>query len=222
MWEEDGKGNWKAEKGDNAWTLHKQLGISYKDAISKMKDQGFKFSNDDKKVDVNIGDVFKSAVDKPNNSSNENSASNTNNNSQTANTNNQEANNQTQDNTVSTPELLKSTRGPALSLLGQNSIATRGKFKGATEGTSLASKYLSRLFPQTYTGLFGNQVGKQIRSLVGTNVVGRSAGRFVPVLGLGLTIHDFSTYIAPGLASGVSGYTANAPKSKSTILSLPH
>jgi RHS repeat-associated protein len=59
MWEQDADGNWVAKKGDNAWSLHKHAGISYDEAKKLMKDQGFKFSNDDKHVHVNVGDVVK-------------------------------------------------------------------------------------------------------------------------------------------------------------------
>ena len=55
-WEPEGNGNWKAQKGDNAWTLHKDAGISYSDAKAKMKEQGYSFTNNDSKVDVNVGD----------------------------------------------------------------------------------------------------------------------------------------------------------------------
>jgi RHS repeat-associated protein len=55
-WEPDGNGGWVAEKGDNAWTLHKDANISYDKAKSLMKEQGFEFSNDDKHVKVQIGD----------------------------------------------------------------------------------------------------------------------------------------------------------------------
>jgi RHS repeat-associated protein len=55
-WEPDGQGGWIAEKGDNAWTLHKDANISYDKAKSLMKEQGFKFSKDDKHVQVQVGD----------------------------------------------------------------------------------------------------------------------------------------------------------------------
>jgi RHS repeat-associated protein len=56
MWEQDKDGNWVAKKHDNAWTLHKHAGISFDEAKILMKEQGFKFSADDKHVKVNIGD----------------------------------------------------------------------------------------------------------------------------------------------------------------------
>ena len=55
-WEPEGNGNWKAESGDNAWTLHKDAGISYSDAKARMKEQGYSFTNNDSQVDVNVGD----------------------------------------------------------------------------------------------------------------------------------------------------------------------
>ena len=55
-WEPDGKGGWIAQQGDNAWTLHKDAGISYEKAKDLMKEQGFVFTNNDQKVNVQIGD----------------------------------------------------------------------------------------------------------------------------------------------------------------------
>ena len=55
-WEPDGKGGWIAQQGDNAWTLHKDAGISYEKAKDLMKEQGFVFTHDDQKVNVQIGD----------------------------------------------------------------------------------------------------------------------------------------------------------------------
>ena len=55
-WEPDGKGCWIAQQGDNAWTLHKDAGISYEKAKDLMKEQGFIFTNNDQKVNVQIGD----------------------------------------------------------------------------------------------------------------------------------------------------------------------
>ncbi|MDG1526142.1 MAG: RHS repeat-associated core domain-containing protein, partial [Schleiferiaceae bacterium] len=56
-WEPDGKGGWIAQAGDNAWTLHKDAGISYSAVVSLMKSQGFEFSTNDKHVHVNVGDA---------------------------------------------------------------------------------------------------------------------------------------------------------------------
>jgi RHS repeat-associated protein len=55
-WEPDGQGGWIAQKGDNAWTLHENANIDYGKAKSLMKEQGFKFSKDDKHVQVQVGD----------------------------------------------------------------------------------------------------------------------------------------------------------------------
>jgi len=88
--------------------------------------------------------------------------------------------------TGATPSLV----GPTLMLLGANILETRGKFAGATPGTSIASKLLSKAIPQTFTSTFGVKAGTQIAKTVGTNVIGRSLGRFVPVLGTALTVYD--------------------------------
>ena len=55
-WEPDGKGGWIAQKGDNAWTLHRDAGISFEKAIKLMKAQGFVFTDNDQKVKVQVGD----------------------------------------------------------------------------------------------------------------------------------------------------------------------
>ena len=55
-WEPDGKGGWIAQKGDNAWTLHRDAGISFEKAIELMKAQGFVFTDNDQKVKVQVGD----------------------------------------------------------------------------------------------------------------------------------------------------------------------
>ena len=55
-WEPDGKGGWIAQKRDNAWTLHRDAGISFEKAIELMKAQGFVFTDNDQKVKVQVGD----------------------------------------------------------------------------------------------------------------------------------------------------------------------
>lgn len=92
--------------------------------------------------------------------------------------------------------------GPALVMLGDNVIETRAKFVGATKGTSIASKTLSKALPQTFTKMFGKKVGVQIAKKVGTNVLGRGLGRLVPVVGWGLTMYDATNWLMdnPGYA----------------------
>ncbi len=60
MWEQDADGNWVAQKGDNAYTLAKSMNINPSDAIALMKEQGFGFSEGDKKVFLKVGDIVKS------------------------------------------------------------------------------------------------------------------------------------------------------------------
>ncbi|MES2656524.1 MAG: RHS repeat-associated core domain-containing protein [Bacteroidota bacterium] len=85
--------------------------------------------------------------------------------------------------------------GPILGYLGDNIIATRGKFQGATPGTSIASKRLSNVFPQKFTKVLGEKVGTKVAKTIGTNTIGRALGRFVPVLGWGLTMYDAGTFL---------------------------
>ncbi len=58
MWEQDADGNWIAQKNDNAYTLAKALNVNPSDAIQMMKDQGFEFTEGDKKVNLQIGEKF--------------------------------------------------------------------------------------------------------------------------------------------------------------------
>ena len=58
MWEKDADGNWIAQKNDNAYTLAKTLNVNPSDVIQMMKEQGFEFTEGDKKVNLQIGDKF--------------------------------------------------------------------------------------------------------------------------------------------------------------------
>lgn len=83
----------------------------------------------------------------------------------------------------------------ALSVLsGANIISTRQKFGLTTNGTSVASKYLSNLLPYqspmrlpTLTGF--PFVGQGVR-LAMTQNVGRFIGRTIPLLGWGIAAYD--------------------------------
>ena len=66
MWEQDADGNWIAQKNDNAYTLAKALNVNPSDAIQMMKDQGFEFTEGDKKVNLQIGDKFISGGNRAN------------------------------------------------------------------------------------------------------------------------------------------------------------
>jgi len=78
--------------------------------------------------------------------------------------------------------------GGALVVLGANIIPTRGKFGGATAGTSLASWILSDLFPQKLpwsvpTPGFGNWAAK-------SRILGRVLGRWTPWVGVAILTKD--------------------------------
>lgn len=77
---------------------------------------------------------------------------------------------------------------------GFNILETRGKFAGATSGTSIASRGASAVFGQT-------RLPFQVRTIVGnpltlsagiraTSSVARIVGRGIPVLGWGLLAYD--------------------------------
>jgi len=71
--------------------------------------------------------------------------------------------------------------------LGAPILAAGGKPEGATQGTSIASKYLSKWFPQkigsTWAPTLKNPLAKSA-------VLGRVLGRWVPVVGWGLLAYD--------------------------------
>lgn len=69
MWEDEGNGNWKAEKGDSWWKLHKQSGMSWKETMDFAKKYNADKGRDNWKS-VRVGDK----VSIPGNSS-ENSSS---------------------------------------------------------------------------------------------------------------------------------------------------
>lgn len=70
-------------------------------------------------------------------------------------------------------------------IAGQPLIPTRGKFAGATRGTSVASKGLSRVLNVRMPFRLPTLTGASLRTLriTFTNNLGRFAGRAVPVLG---------------------------------------
>ena len=90
--------------------------------------------------------------------------------------------------------------GGGLIYLGRNNIPVNGKTGGATPGTSRVSSYLSQKFPQNLTKTENKRPWKVVKKTVPKKVlgqplrspiVGRMAGRFVPILGEGLLIWDF-------------------------------
>jgi len=78
--------------------------------------------------------------------------------------------------------------GPMLIGLGQpiNFLKPFGAL-GSKPGSSIASFTLSKVMPGTFTKLLGKKVGRQLVKKIGTNVIGRALGRWVPYLGIILT-----------------------------------
>lgn len=84
-------------------------------------------------------------------------------------------------------------------LSGQAFIPTRAKLGGATEGTSLASKYLSKLPYKTSIKLpmvtgYPKLIGGKGMRVAFTKILGRFLGRAIPVVGWGVLAYDV-TYI---------------------------
>lgn len=68
---------------------------------------------------------------------------------------------------------------------GQPILKTRGKFAGATKGTSIASKYASRYLPYKSPVRLPTITGASVSQLkiAFTKNIGRFVGRAIPVLG---------------------------------------
>ncbi len=79
-------------------------------------------------------------------------------------------------------------------ILGQPILPTRGKFAGATKGTSIASKYLSQAIKIKSPIGLPMITGSSLTSLrvAFTRNVGRWAGRAVPVVGWLYLAYDVS------------------------------
>jgi hypothetical protein len=80
-------------------------------------------------------------------------------------------------------------------ITGAPLLSTRGKFEGATKGTSIASKYLSKMpgkspFPLPAITGYPRVLGGRGMRVMLTNVVGRFIGRAVPILGWGMLAYD--------------------------------
>ncbi len=78
--------------------------------------------------------------------------------------------------------------GGALTVAGSPILSKSFQTPGASNGTSLASSYLSKKFPrklkgQIYTPRLGHLKAR-------TNVLGRALGRFVPIIGQGILVYD--------------------------------
>ena len=90
--------------------------------------------------------------------------------------------------------------GLASILMGAPIIPTRAKFKGARPGTSIASKYLSKIpgkFPVNLPTIidYPKFIGGKGMRISLTKVVGRFIGRAVPILGFGIMAYELSTVL---------------------------
>ena len=85
-------------------------------------------------------------------------------------------------------------------LSGQPFLPTRAKFKGATKGTSIASKYLSKIPGKSpvrlpmITGTPKIIGGKGMRIAL-TKVIGKFVGRMIPFVGWGILAYDISVIL---------------------------
>ncbi len=83
-------------------------------------------------------------------------------------------------------EKIGNLRGPALILAGSNIVPTRGKFYGATRGTSLASLFFRKTLPFKHSAIY--KFSKPIFG--GTSSIGGIFGRATPFVGWGLAGYD--------------------------------
>jgi RHS repeat-associated protein len=72
-------------------------------------------------------------------------------------------------------------------LSGLEVIPVSGKLGGATKGTSIASKYLSKWLPQRIPSLWAPTWK---HPFVATKILGRFIGRWIPVIGWGVLAYD--------------------------------
>ena len=85
-------------------------------------------------------------------------------------------------------------------LSGQPFIPTRTKFKGATKGTSVASKYLSKIpgkSPVRLPMITGSPkiIGGKGMRIALTKVIGKFVGRAIPFVGWGILAYDLSVIL---------------------------
>jgi hypothetical protein len=82
--------------------------------------------------------------------------------------------------------------GVAGAMSGMNILGASGKVEGATQGTSIASKYLSQIFSGKLPfRVLSPTIPKLMRGkMVHTKTLGRALGRWVPLLGWGLLAYD--------------------------------
>ncbi len=83
-------------------------------------------------------------------------------------------------------------------LLGQPFIPTRAKFEGATKGTSIASKYLSKIPGKSAVRLpmvtgYPKIIGGKGMRIAFTKIIGKFAGRAVPFIGWGILVYDLGS-----------------------------
>ena len=85
--------------------------------------------------------------------------------------------------------------GPTLVLLGQPIKALKPVgMLGSKRGSSIASYYLSKAFPQKFNQIFPQKLAIHIVKKTGTNAIGRFAGRMVPYVGWCITVYDVVTW----------------------------
>ncbi len=103
--------------------------------------------------------------------------------------------------------------GPALILLGQPlKVLKPVGALGSKPGSSIASYTLSKVFPQTFIKVLGKETGTKIATSLGTNVIGRAAGRFVPYVGWAWTAWDIGWTLGENYGPS-KWFTPEPPKS---------
>jgi hypothetical protein len=75
---------------------------------------------------------------------------------------------------------------------GTNTVATAGKFAGATKGTSLASNTLSKMFPKVIGATWAPTLNNPLAT---STVLGRVLGRWVPVAGQAVLIIQGAQFV---------------------------
>ena len=112
--------------------------------------------------------------------------------------------------------------GPILVALGQPIVGKRFVMAGTSPGSSVASTLLSKIPLKSPIRLYAPVINKAGTRWVGTKLVGRFVGRWVPFVGWVLLAKDFTTEIGLPMAEGMKQYNESMRRSGNWISTLDH
>jgi hypothetical protein len=112
--------------------------------------------------------------------------------------------------------------GPVLIGLGQPWLSKRFIMPGTSPGSSIASTVLSKIPLKSPIRLYAPVINKAGARWVGTKLVGRFAGRWVPFVGWAITATDFTKGVALPMAEAMGQYQEANRATGNWIPNLPH